>query len=144
MTRIADVATTQVVVIQPHESVERAAQMMCRMEVGALPVYDGEHLVGMVTDRDITVRAVAMGKPVADTPVSEIMSRDTLCCGLNDDVEEVERRMGEAQVRRVPVLDRSHDLVGIVSLGDLATRQNGHVDEVLREISTPSQSETAH
>jgi CBS domain-containing protein len=138
MTRIADVATTQVVVIQPHESVERAAQMMCRMEVGALPVYDGEHLVGMVTDRDITVRAVAMGKPVADTPVSEIMTTQPVCCGLHDSVDEVEQRMGEAQVRRVPVLDREHDLVGIVSLGDLATRQSGHVDEVLREISSPS------
>ena len=136
-TRIADLITRDVVVVQPEESVERAAQLMERLNVGSLPVYDGRELVGIVTDRDITVRVVAAGRPPADTKVSDIMTRDTQCCSPEDSVGDVERQMGEAQVRRLPVLNREKELVGIVSLGDLATRQTGHVDEVLREISAP-------
>jgi CBS domain-containing protein len=139
MPRISEVMTRNVEVIHPDESLQRAAQMMDELNVGALPVCEGKELVGMITDRDITVRATAIGLRPSDTTVSEIMTELTRCCTEDQTVEEVMKQMGDVQIRRLPVMNDRHELVGIVSLGDLATRQGGHTDEALREISEPSE-----
>jgi CBS-domain-containing membrane protein len=144
MPRISDVITRNVVVVRPDESVQRAAELMCKLDVGSLPVYDGHALVGIVTDRDITVRATAFNKPADSTLVSEIMTAQTLFCAEDDHIDDVLKQMGDAQVRRLPVLSREKEIVGIVSLGDLATRQSSHTDAALREISQPSEATPAH
>jgi CBS domain-containing protein len=142
MPKISEVITRHVIVVRPDESVQRAAELMAQLNVGSLPVYDGHALVGIVTDRDITVRATAFNKNAADTLVHEIMTAQTESCAEDDSIEDVLRQMGDAQVRRLPVLNRAKEIVGIVSLGDLATRQTVQTDTALREISQPSDTQT--
>ena len=117
--KIKDVMTTDVVVAGPEQTIADAARMMARCDAGALPVGEDDRLVGMITDRDIAIRAVARDLP-PDTPVRECMSKEVLYCFQDEDVEHVADNMGEQKVRRLPVLDREKRLVGIVSLGDLA------------------------
>ena len=137
MKTIADVMTTDVEVIRPEETLRDAARAMSDLDVGSLPVCNGRRLVGMITDRDITVRAVAEGKGV-DTPVSEVMTDDVVWCNESDDVDDVLQQMGDAQIRRIPVIDEDRNLVGIVSLGDIALEEHEEVDEALRDISVPT------
>lgn len=140
MSRIADIMSTDVRTIQPQESLRRAAQCMQQLDVGALPVCDGERLLGMLTDRDIAMRAVADGLDPDQACVSDIMSPDVRTCRADEDAEEAKRLMGDLQVRRLPVVDQDRRLVGIVSLGDLAVREGGHIDEAVRGISQPNVS----
>jgi CBS-domain-containing membrane protein len=107
------------------------------MDIGALPVVDGKALAGMVTDRDITVRGVAEGMIPQESLVSDVMTEDVRWCRDSDSVADVMAQMGDEQVRRLAVLDANDEIVGIVALGDIATRQSEHIDETLREISTP-------
>jgi len=137
MTTLADIMSTQVRTIQPQESLRRAAQCMQEFDIGALPVCDGERLLGMLTDRDITVRGIADGLNPDQACVSDIMSPEVEYCTVDQDAEDAKRLMGAKQLRRLPVLDKDRRLVGIVSLGDLATRETGHIDAALREISEP-------
>lgn len=143
MAKIADIMSTDVQTIQPQESLRRAAQCMLELNVGALPVCDGEYLLGMLTDRDIAVRGVAEGLHPDQACVSDIMSPDVESCTTDQDADEVMRLMGMKQLRRLPVVDGKRRLVGIVSLGDLALRQSGHIDRALREISEPDGRATA-
>ena len=136
MPSVSAIMTTDVQVIQPHDTLRRAATLMHELDIGALPVCDGSRLRGMLTDRDIAVRAVASGRGV-DTPVREVMTEEVIWCSEDDDLQDLLKRMGNDQIRRVPVLDASRNLVGIVALGDLAIEQNPGVDEALREISMP-------
>jgi len=136
---VAEIMTRDVQVIGPQETLQLAAQLMDQLDVGALPVCDGRRLLGMVTDRDITVRGTAAGLAPGAACVSDVMTTGTEWCTEDQDTEEVMRQMGQAQVRRLPVIDVDRRLVGIVSLGDLATRQSGHVDRAVREISEPSE-----
>ena len=123
--KIADVMTAEVDVVKPDQTIQQAASFMLRSDAGSIPVCDGEKLVGMVTDRDIAVRAVAEGMG-PDTPVRETMSDEVLYCFEDDDVEDVAAKMSENQVRRMPVVSREDNrLVGIVSLGDIS-RSNEH------------------
>jgi CBS domain-containing protein len=138
MQRIEDIMTRDVRSIAPQETVQRAAQLMDELNVGAIPVCDGDRLVGMITDRDITVRSVAAGQP-GSTCVQDVMSTDVRTCHTGQTVDEVLGQMGDVQIRRVPVLDDQQQMVGIVSLGDFATRNVTRVDEALEEISEPSQ-----
>ena len=140
MSKIADIMSTDVRTIQPQESLRRAAQCMRELDVGALPVCDGERLLGMVTDRDIAVRAVADGLNPDQACVSDIMTAEVEFCTADQDADEAKRLMGAHQVRRLPVVDGDRRLVGIISLGDLATRQAGHIDRAVREISEPSRA----
>ncbi|HLL11161.1 MAG TPA: CBS domain-containing protein [Rubrivivax sp.] len=137
MTQVADIMSTDVTVVEPQQSLRVAAQMMKELDVGALPVCNGKRLLGMLTDRDITVRAVADGLAPDTTCVSDVMTPDVDYCTDDQDTEEVMRQMGEKQLRRLPVIDADRKLVGIVSLGDLATRQNADIDETVRAISEP-------
>ena len=137
--RIAEVMTREVKVIGPERSVREAARLMDDLNVGALPVCDGQRLVGMITDRDITVRATAVGEDPDRTQVQKIMSEDVRWCFEDDEVSDVVRTMGDVQIRRLPVVDREKRLVGIVALGDLATDRAEGTEEALRNISEPSE-----
>jgi len=140
MQTIQDIMTPDVQTISPQESVRRAAQLMDELNVGSIPVCDGDRLVGMITDRDITVRSTAAGQAPDQTCVADVMSTDVRTCYSNQQVDEVLGQMGDVQIRRVPVIDeQSHQLVGIVSLGDMATKHSAKVDATLDEISTPSE-----
>ncbi len=141
MQMVSQLMTRDVRVVAPHESVQRAAQMMDELNVGSLPVCDGQRLVGMVTDRDITVRATAAGRAPGDAHVDEVMSTDVRWCFEDEDIEEVARKMADTQIRRVPVV--SHDdarrLIGIVALGDLLTRgPRQPAAQAAAQVSTPS------
>lgn len=136
MRRIEEVMSTGVAVIGPEQPLQEAARLMADLDVGSLPVCDGKRLLGMVTDRDIAVRAVASGRG-ADTPVREVMSGEVIYATSDQPVEDVMRDMAEAQVRRIPVVDGDKTLVGIVSLGDLALEEERDVDKTLREVSKP-------
>lgn len=139
MQKISDVMTRDVRVIGPQESVQRAAQLMDQLNVGALPVCDGRRLVGMITDRDITVRATSAGEAPEGVSVEEVMTDQVRWCYEDQSVDEVMQQMADTQIRRVPVVERdSRTLVGIVSLGDLATKHSAQVDRTLEEISTPA------
>ena len=137
MQKISDFMTRNVQVVRPDESLQRAAQVMDELNVGSLPVCDKTGLVGMITDRDITVRAMAAGLP-AHTQVSDVMTDHARWCTGEQSVQEAMQQMADVQIRRLPVVDSEHQVVGIVSLGDLATRHQGHVAAALRRISDPS------
>ncbi len=142
MPMISQVMTRDVRHISPQESVQRAAQLMDELNVGALPVCEGERLVGMVTDRDITVRATAAGRSPTDAHVDEVMSTDVRWCFEDDAIDEVVRKMSDTRIRRVPVVshDDMHRLVGIVALGDLLTKSGtGQAAEAASRISSPSE-----
>jgi CBS domain-containing protein len=137
MQKISDFMTRNVQVVRPDESLQRAAQVMDELNVGSLPVCDRTGLVGMITDRDITIRATAAGLP-AHTQVSDVMTDHARWCTGEQTVQEAMRQMADVQIRRLPVVDSEHQVVGIVSLGDLAMRHQGHVAAALRRISDPS------
>lgn len=139
MTLIKDIMTRGVEVIQRDDTIQHAAERMRELDIGALPVADGNALAGMVTDRDITVRGVAAGMIPQEALVSDVMTEDVRWCLEDDTVEQVMEQMGEEQVRRLAVLSAAKEIVGIVTLGDFATRQSAHTDEALREISSPEQ-----
>lgn len=132
--------------MSPQESLQRAAQMMGELNVGALPVCDGEQLVGMITDRDLTVRATAAGDAPQAARVGEVMSTDVRWCFEDQPLDEVMILMGDSQIRRVPVVshDDQHKLIGIVALGDVVTKTEGQaqdrdVEDVVEMISSPSE-----
>jgi len=137
--QVSDVMTGDVTAVSPESSVREAARKMDQLNVGALPVCDGKHLVGVLTDRDIVVRSTAVGALPDATRVDEVMSHDVRWCFEHDAVEQVQRQMAEMQIRRLPVVDGEKNLVGIVSLGDLAAEHASGVAETLRSISEPSE-----
>jgi CBS domain-containing protein len=146
MQMISEVMTRNVQSISPQESLRRAAQMMDDLNVGALPVCDGERLIGMVTDRDITVRATSAGIAPDDAVVDDVMSTDVRWCFEDQPLDEVMQQMADAQIRRVPVVshDDAHRLIGIVSLGDVTTKtandgQKQDIALVMEKISFPSE-----
>lgn len=137
--KVRDVMTRNVDVINPAAKLAEASRRMRDEDVGALPVGENDKLVGMVTDRDIVVRAVAAGKDPQSTSVRDAMSERLLYCFDDQSTEEVSANMGENQVRRLPVVNRDKRLVGIVALGDLSTRgASDEAGEALGEISEPS------
>src|SRR5690606_41459614 len=111
--QVSEVMTREVEVISPDASLREAARKMDDLNVGVLPVCDGQRLVGMITDRDITVRATSIGESPDVTRVDEVMSEEVWWCYEDEDVEDVARRMGEKQIRRMPVIDHDHMLVEI-------------------------------
>ena len=135
MTKVGEIMTRSVAVVQQDDSLQQAAQKMKTLNVGSLPVCDGDAMVGVVTDRDIAVRGVAAGMVPQESRVSDVMTADVRWCSESDGVEQAMELMGEAQVRRLAVLDENRKIVGVISLGDLATRQSAHTDATLREIS---------
>ena len=135
--RVAEVMTQDVRLIEPTQTIRDAARLMAEMDAGIMPVREGDRLVGMITDRDIAVRAVAQGRG-PDTPVREVMTDEVKYCYEDDDTDDVARNMAAIQVRRLPVLTRDKRLVGIISLGDMAVSDEaGKTGEAVAGISQP-------
>jgi CBS domain-containing protein len=143
--RVSEAMTRDVTVASPDDTLQQAASTMASLDAGVLPVGANDRLVGMLTDRDIAVRAVAQGKG-PQTPVREVMSEDVKYCFEDEDLETVTQNMGDIQLRRLPVLDRDKRLVGIVSLGDIATHPGDGGDtlagQALSGISQPGGEHT--
>jgi CBS domain-containing protein len=136
---IADVMTRGAHTLQAEDFIVRAAQAMDELDIGALPVCVGDQLVGIVTDRDIVLRAVAAKRPGESTRVEDIMSHDVAWCYEDEPVDDVLDDMVLRQIRRLPVMDRQKKLVGMVSLGDIAAKtQNSGIAGALGEISLPA------
>ena len=138
MASVSEIMSRDVQVVTPGDTLRAAAQLMQDRDVGALPVCEGNMLLGIVTDRDIAVRGVASGLDPDKDLVSDVMTDGAEVCTADDDAQDVMCRMGELQVRRLPVVGSDGRLVGIVSLADLATRQSAGIDRTVREISEPS------
>ena len=140
MKTISEVMSRDAVSVTPDDNIRRAAELMKDLDIGALPVTENNHVIGMITDRDITIRATAEGLGPEDTQVTAVMSAEICQCYEAPTLDEVMRDMGLAQVRRIPVVTRGeHALVGIVSLADLtqADADGEETLETLREISSP-------
>lgn len=139
MNRVKDLMTRGIRSLSPSDSVVMAAQTMDEFNVGAVPVCRDGKLVGMVTDRDIAIRAVARARADAGTTLSDVMSGHVSWCYDDQPIEEVLQMMSDWQIRRVPVMDRSEHLVGMLSLGDVAVK--GDADQAaqcLAHISEPA------
>ena len=133
--QVRDAMTRDVRLATPGQTIRDVAKMMQEIDAGVLPVGENDRIVGMITDRDIAVRAVAEGKG-PDTPVREVMSTDqVLYCFEDDDIDDVAKNMGDVKVRRLPVVDRNKRLVGIVSIGDLAQHEQKAAGKGLDKIS---------
>lgn len=143
MQTVQEIMTRNVEVVRPDAPVREAAEKMRSLDVGSLPVCDGERLVGMVTDRDITIRATADGRDPVKTAVSDVMTPDIVYCFEDQNVTEVAELMENRQIRRLPIISREKRLVGIVSLGDLAvdTGKKKMAGRTLTEISKPARPE---
>jgi CBS domain-containing protein len=134
--KVRDAMTPDVQLCTPDDTLKDAAEAMMALDVGLLPVTDGDRLVGMISDRDIATRGVAMGLG-PDSPVRNVMTEDVKYCFEDQDLEEVTQNMGDIQVRRVPVLNRDKRLVGIIALGDIARVEADGTGEALSRISQP-------
>jgi CBS domain-containing protein len=144
--RISDCMTQNVRIAGPDQTLRDAAQSMASLDAGVLPVAENDRLVGMITDRDIAVRGIGEGRG-PDAKIREVMSAEVRYCFDDEEVDDVLHNMGDLKVRRMPVLSRERRLVGIVSLGDLATNSEAaKAGEALGSISQPGgeHSQTAH
>ena len=135
--KVSEVMTSEVETVSADQTVQEAASFMLSSDAGSIPVIDGGRLIGMITDRDIAVRGIAKGNG-PDTPVRELMTDDLIVARVDDDIEEVARKMSSAQVRRLPVIDEEERLCGIVSLGDLARETDDEAaEQALEGVTQP-------
>ena len=135
--KVRDVMSPEVQLCTPDDTLKDAAEAMVALAVGLLPVTDNERLVGMISDRDIAVRGVALGRG-PDSRVGDVMTAEVKYCYDDQDLDEITTNMGDIQVRRLPVLSRDKRLVGIIALGDIAQAQAGNgTGEALSQISRP-------
>ena len=133
---VQDAMSREVRTVSPETSIKEAARIMAAADIGALPVAAGDRLAGMVTDRDIAVRGVAIGKGPECT-VGEVMTHDVLYCHEDEDLGLIAMNMAETQVRRLPVVDVDKRLVGIISLADIADARAAEAGEALEGITRP-------
>ncbi|NNB94465.1 CBS domain-containing protein [Corallococcus exiguus] len=138
--RVSDVMTSDVEVVRPSDSLRMAAEKMRLLNVGPMPVCDGDELVGIVTDRDIVIRAVAQGLDAERTQVAQAMTRGVEFVYDDDDLTQAAQKMRASQIRRILVLNRARRLVGILSLGDVSAELSDQESgRTLEEVSAPSQ-----
>jgi CBS domain-containing protein len=140
MLEVKDVMTPQAEVISPDATIEEAASLMKTLDIGVLPVCDQEGLVGVLTDRDLVVRVLAVTRDPKAMLVGEAMTPSVVYCFEHDDIEHAAAIMAGHQIRRLPVLDKNRNLVGIVSVGDIAVHTQNHqlTGSVLEDVSQPS------
>jgi len=124
--RVSEAMTRDVRIARPDQSIREAATVMAEIDAGALPVGEQDRLIGVITDRDIAVRAVAQGK-APTTMVRDVMSQEVLYCFDDQDLDDVAKNMGSVKVRRLPVVNRDKRLVGILSLGDLVRNEGAKI-----------------
>ena len=122
--KVCDIMSSDVELVNPDDSIQSAAKKMADSDIGFLPVGENDKLVGMVTDRDITLRAVAQGKNPKKTKVREIMTDKVLYCSEDEEIEDAADNMASLKIRRLPVVDENKRLVGVLSLGDIAFKHN--------------------
>ncbi len=135
--KVRECMTKDVALAKPTQTIAEAARMMAECDAGVLPVRENDRLVGMITDRDIAIRAIAKNRG-PETPVRDVMSKDqVLYCFEDDDVSDCAKNMGEQQIRRLPVLNRDKRLVGIISLGDISKDEAKRAGQAVSEISRP-------
>lgn len=134
---INEVMTRNVRIASPNDTLKAAAQMMDESDFGLLPVSENDRLIGMLSDRDITIRAVAKGLSPEHSKVRDVMTSEVKYVYDDESVEDAARNMSELQVRRLPVLNREKRLVGIVSLGDISLSKEKTAGEALNSISQP-------
>lgn len=136
--KIRDCMTQEVKMLRPDNTVQDAAKLMAECDIGVVPINDGERLVGMVTDRDIVVRAVCAGKG-PEASLRDVMSPEIMYCFEDDDARQVAQNMADIKVRRLPVMSRDKRLVGIVAIGDLASEEKNAklVGQAMCGISRP-------
>lgn len=137
--KVKDVMTNDVASLRPEDSIERAAELMKELNIGSLPVCEGKKVIGIVTDRDIALRAVAEGKDNRNHTVKEVMSSNPVVIDPHADVSEAAKLMSDNQIRRIPIVE-SNSLVGMVSLGDIAVEPHleDNAQDALKDISEPS------
>ncbi|MGV6875506.1 CBS domain-containing protein [Pseudochelatococcus sp. B33] len=140
--QVSEIMSRDVLLATPDETITEVAKKMAGNDVGFLPVRENDRLVGMITDRDIVVRCLAMGKD-GNTKVSDVMTADVKYCFEDEDVDDVTRNMGDIQVRRLPVVNRDKRLTGIVSLADAAQEHPIAAGSGLRDITAPGGFHTA-
>jgi CBS domain-containing protein len=139
-TKVRDVMSSRPRVASPDTPLTQIAELMASEDVGAIPILEGEQLAGMITDRDIVVRAVAKGKNPQGMPAREVWSRDIVCVQPDQDLDDVLQVMAEHQVRRVPVVDEDKRLIGVISQADIALEaKEKDVGETIAEISKPEE-----
>jgi len=146
MSTVSDVMTRDPRSLRPTDTVLLAAQAMEELNVGVIPVCEGDKLIGMVTDRDIVVRGVAQGLDAGTATLAEVMSSHVRTAREDDDLDDILGTMGMSQIRRMPVVDDQNRLIGIVSLGDIASKgPDGDVDVAnsLGDISSPAEPDRA-
>ena len=136
--KVREIMTRDVKIVSPTDDLQSAAQLMEKNDFGMVPVGENDRLVGMLSDRDITIRAVARGLAPDRAKVREVMTTDVKYVYDDESVDDVSRNMSSLQVRRLPVLNREKRLVGIVSLGDLALKEPEPAGDALRSISEHS------
>lgn len=135
--KVKDAMTYEVHLAGPNQSIREVAQVMAELDVGALPVGDKDRLIGMITDRDIAVRAVATGRGPA-TKVREVMSNTVKYCFEDEDIDHISQNIAEIQLHRLPVMNRDKRLVGIVALADIANAAGAKpAGQALCGISSP-------
>lgn len=138
MTKLKEVMTRDVETVDPGASVRDVAVKMKARDLGSVPVCEGGKLLGVITDRDITLKVIAEGRDPAATPAREVMNRDVLCCAEEQSIEDAAQVMERQKDHRVFVIDPGDRLVGIVSLGKVARSGDERLaGEVVREISRP-------
>jgi len=135
--------TPAVEIASPDDSIQQVARTLREIDAGSMPVGENDRLVGIITDRDIAVRAIADGKG-PDTRVREVMSASIRYCFEDEDLADVSEQMAEHKVRRLPVLNREKRLVGIISLGDLSLSDGSSSGEALSDISQPGGVHSQH
>ena len=138
---IKDIMSNDIVSLNSEDSIERAAQMMKQFDVGAIPVCNQEKLVGMVTDRDITLKSVAAGANGNQQKIRDVMTSNPVTGSPDMDIHDAARIMSEQQIRRLPII-QNNNLVGIVSLGDISVEPTlqDNAEEALKNISEPTKS----
>ena len=142
--RVSEAMSRDVRVANPGQTICDVAKIMAEIDAGAVPVGENDRLVGMITDRDIAVRAVAAGKG-PDTPVREVMSQEVKYCFDDEDLDHVAKNMGDIRIRRLPVVNRDKRLVGIVSLGDVALKHGERpAGKAVKGVSKPGGPHSQH
>ena len=138
---VKDIMSKDTVSLNAEDSIERAAQLMKQFNVGSIPVCSQEKLVGIVTDRDITLKSVAAGLNANQQKISDVMTSNPVTGSPDMDIHDAARIMSEQQIRRLPII-QNNNLVGIVSLGDISVEPNlqDNAEEALKNISEPAKS----
>ena len=135
--KVSEIMTRDVCVAEPDQTIQQAALLMAERDIGSVLIGQNDRLVGVVTDRDIALRAVALGRD-AETPVADVMSEKVKYCYEDEDFDHVAHNMADLKVRRLPVVDRDKRLVGIVSLANVASAHDGKsTEDFLEGVAQP-------